>query len=76
LQKEKTLKRIKPKNDANKWSKDDWQFNIGMSKAYPKSRPRRSYFRSKRGQNFRKIWIGGQKGDKNLKRNPVTLDFQ
>ena len=28
------------------------------------------------GRKFRRIEIGGQKEDKNQKRNPVTLDFQ
>jgi len=51
-------------------------FNVRMDDIYPKSSPRRGYFDAKRGQKIRKFWIGGQKGDKNLKKNPATLDFQ
>jgi len=51
-------------------------FNIEISIASPKSRPRRGNFGAKRGQKIRKFWIGGQKEDKNSKKNPATIEFQ
>ncbi len=51
-------------------------FNVKMGVESPKSKPRRGNFGAKRGQKIRKFWIGGQKEDKNSKKNPATIEFQ